>query len=233
MWNATKAPSIRELAARQANNQTATATELARIRDEQRALQRALEAEQSARLDAVAALHDRWTAHTQEVSARLNAGVDASNVTHDALEDARETIDALRAAVDSLTARLDVTLADVADLRMSFDSLFDSLAARLDGALADVADLRARLADVEGQDEIPAADAGAPETLPEPVEAALPVGGDTNPADGPLLRNRMYLHDPDPAPHPLAEVAADGGAPAVPTLPAQHSNGHDQGLTHG
>ena len=195
MWNTTKPPSVRDLAARIAGHQTETAAELARIRDEQRALQRALEAEQSARLDAVAALHDRWAAHTQEAQLRISAAFDGNNQNFDA-------IDHLRAAVDRLTARLDVTLAGGADLRADFDSLFDSLSARLDGALADVADLRARLAEIEGQEELP------------------PAG----PGDGPLLQNRLHLYADDPpavgaVPPDDADTEAAGVLPAPAAAP--------------
>lgn len=167
MWNQSKPPSVRDLAARIAGHQTETAAEFARIRDEQRALHGALEAEQSARLDAVAALHDRWTAHTQEAQLRISAALDANDQNYDAL-------DHLRAAFDSLTARLD-------------------------GALADVADLRARLAEIEGQEELP------------------PAG----PGDGPLLQNRLHLYaDEPPAVGAVSPDDADTEAAGVLTAPA-------------
>jgi uncharacterized protein YukE len=167
MWNTSKPPSVRDLAARIASHQTETAAELARIREEQRALQRALEAEQATRLDAVAALHDRWTAHTQEAQLRISAALDANDQNYDA-------IDHLRAAVDSLTARLDATLADVADLR-------------------------ARLAEIEGQEELP------------------PAG----PGDGPLLQNRLHLYaDDPPAVGAVSPDDADTDAAGVQPSPA-------------
>lgn len=58
MWNQPKPPSVRDLAARiEARN-----VDVATIRDEQRALQRALEAEQAARIAAISAAVDRIVA---------------------------------------------------------------------------------------------------------------------------------------------------------------------------
>lgn len=109
MWNTSKPPSVRDLAARiearaadVINLRDAVAAirvELAEAREEQRALQRALEAEQAARLEAVGAIHDRMGLFAHTAHERIDHLRESSNSHYDRHEE-------LIAVVDDMLDRL-------------------------------------------------------------------------------------------------------------------------------
>lgn len=122
-----KLPSVRELAGRidalraealaHANRHVDAMTNLAAVRDEQRGLQRALEAEQIARMDSVAALHDRYQAATAELQAHISALTDRLEDLTDRLI-ALEGADEIPAAAETgppASAAYSLEAADVSD----------------------------------------------------------------------------------------------------------------------
>lgn len=109
MWNQTKPPSVRDLAARIEARAAdvlalrdligALRVEVAEARTEQRALQAALEAEQAARLEAVGAIHDRMGLMIHTAHERMDHLRDSSNNHYDRHEE-------LIAVVDDMLERL-------------------------------------------------------------------------------------------------------------------------------
>ena len=174
MWNTSKPPSVRDLAARIEARAAdvlalrdligALRVEVAEARAEQRALQAALEAEQAARLEAVGAMHDRLglIAHT----------------AHERMDHLRESSNAQYNRHEELIAVVD--------------------------------DMLNRLIALEGDDEIPAADASASS---DPVAPQVPAGGDTLAEGGDaFLPNRIQLYA-DPEPPAVGAVSPDDADP--------------------
>lgn len=109
MWNTSKLPSVRDLAARIEARAAdvlalrdligALRVEVAEARTEQRALQAALEAEQAARLEAVSAIHDRIGLTIHTAHERMDHLRNSSNAQYDRHEE-------LIAVVDDMLDRL-------------------------------------------------------------------------------------------------------------------------------
>ena len=215
MWNTSKPPSVRDLAARieaRAMDVTnlrdaisALRVEIAECRNEQRALQAALEAEQAARLEAVGAIHDRIGMVAHSAQERIDHLRESANAAYDRHED-------FLVVVDDVLERLQA----------------------LEGQ-DEIDDVLARLQALKGQDEIPAETDAPAATGPVASSCDHAVsGGDT---DGPLLPNRIGLYEPaDPsAPDVLSgspEAEADDPGADAPGFVPPIANGHGV-TTHG
>jgi hypothetical protein len=172
MWNQTKPPSVRELASRI----DAARHDAAVLRAEQRELQAALEAEQGQRLAAL-----------NESARRVDSLVQSLNQLHDRVEEAlsehARRVDVLDVSISQLHDRVEEALERCENLMLASNCTTCSI----DGILA-------RLAALEGADEIPA----APVTEVDDVASSLPDigdGGDT--------------HEPEPVGDLLSPSAED------------------------
>lgn len=150
MWNTSKPPSVRDLAARI----DAGTIEASRIRAEQRELQAALEAEQSLRLSAL-----------NESARRVDVLTSSLNAMHDRIEELQERLELLLGASNAITARIDDLVQARADDEAHWASVYTRLAA-LEGD-----DIPAAPDDgpSSAASSTPASSGGDTTTEPEPV----------------------------------------------------------------